>query len=150
MTGATPSQHDAAGVIKAAAEWGSHSVNELRRGGHATRDVMLARWAVISALRDRGACFAEIGRVLNMDHTSIINAERRVLEVQDLCTSRGLRLRQYLDFIEQACERRTGRPLVRDQLMLDGQLLTLRRTGKTLDNVQIWEVCRDANPSAGG
>jgi len=142
VTGASQTSPDAAAIIKAAAEWGGHSVSELRRGGVVPREIMLARWAVISALRARGACFSEIGRVLNMDHTSIINAERRVLEIQDLCTARGLRLRQYLDFIDRTCERRATPAVARDKLMLDGELLTLRRTGKTLDNVQIWEVDR--------
>ena len=99
----------------------------------------VAHNAMIAEMRARGYHFAEIGRVLCMDHTSIMNAERRILEVQDLCTARGLTLRQYRDHIAETVKRRAPRNV----LMFDGELLALRPKGKTDNGVQIWEVDRD-------
>ena len=139
MIGGSRFAHEAAAIVQAAADLGGHRMEALTAGGWAPREIRIARWAVIAEMRARGYYFAEIGRVLGMDHTSIMNAERRILEVQDLCTARGLTLRQYRDHIAETVKRRAPRNV----LMFDGELLALRPKGKTDNGVQIWEVDRD-------
>ncbi len=138
MIGGSRFAHEAAAIVQAAADLGGYRIEELTAGGVAPREIRIARWAVIAEMRARGYYFAEIGRVLGMDHTSIMNAERRILEVQDLCTARGLTLRQYRDHIAETVKRRAPRNV----LLFDGELLALRPKGKTDNGVQIWEVDR--------
>lgn len=47
------------------------------RGPSRKRDIIRARWTVIAMLYHAGAGLAEIGRIINRNHTTVLNALRR-------------------------------------------------------------------------
>lgn len=46
-------------------------------GKERTQHIFLARAAAVLAMRANGMSYGEIGKTINRDHTSVINAERR-------------------------------------------------------------------------
>lgn len=103
-------------------------------GGRLPRSETITRWAIIAEMRARGWAFAEIGRALNLDHTSALNAERRMLEIEDLTTPRALRLREIRDVLALV-----NRCSITHLLESEGELLPLRRV-PSADGRVIWRL----------
>lgn len=68
-------------VVKAAAQWACCHPADLIGGGTRSHDLRLARQGVCWDLVRRGLAAAEVGRLLKLDHTTVLHAVRRVDEL---------------------------------------------------------------------
>ena len=109
-------------VVKAAAEWACCHPADLIGGG--TRSVVLrqARQGVCWELVHRGLAAAEVGRLLKLDHTTVLHAVRRV---DYLVKAQHLWMEGLLAALDEVL---LG--LRMHVLELDGRLVPIRETGR--------------------
>lgn len=69
-------------AIKVAAQHAGHPT-EMLVGPRRWRELVLARFAYIAAMVDRGASYSALGRRLSRDHSSIMHGHRRAAELRE-------------------------------------------------------------------
>ncbi len=115
-------------VCEAAAHWACCHPADLIGGGPRSPDLRLTRQAVCWELVRRGLALAEVGRLVKLDHTTVLNACRRIdrLRLEEDAWMLGL------------LEAMDGVPLgvAGHMLEMGGQLIPIRRIG----NGKRWRI----------
>jgi hypothetical protein len=109
-------------LCEAAAQWACCHPGDLIGGGTRSPDLRQARQAVCWELVRRGLAAAEVGRLLKLDHTTVLHAVRRV---DELVKAQHLWMEGLLAALDAV-------PLgIRAHVLeLDGRLVPIRETSR--------------------